>query len=182
MAAQRGFGYSNFAVMDNAAPIQRRGRVLSFAWRERMRRRDFLTLLGAAAAWPFATRAHQPRMLVIGFLMMYAETDTSGQSFAAAFREGLNELGWTEGRNIQLEYRWATQTRKESSDLRGSSSSASPPSFFLQARPPQRRCSNKLASYLSFSPILSIPSAQASSRACRSRAATLQASSMRSRP
>jgi putative ABC transport system substrate-binding protein len=42
------------------------------------------------------------------FLMMYAETDTRGQSFAAAFREGLNELGWTEGRNIQLEYRWAT--------------------------------------------------------------------------
>jgi putative ABC transport system substrate-binding protein len=73
-----------------------------------MRRREFVTLLGGAAAWPLATSAQQPAMPVVGLLMMYAESDTRGQSFAAAFRDGLNQLGWREGRNIQLEYRWAT--------------------------------------------------------------------------
>jgi len=73
-----------------------------------MKRREFVTLVGSAAAWPLATSAQQPVMPVVGLLMMYAETDTRGQSFAAAFRDGLNRLGWTEGRNIKLEYRWAT--------------------------------------------------------------------------
>jgi putative tryptophan/tyrosine transport system substrate-binding protein len=73
-----------------------------------MKRREFVTLVGSAAAWPLATSAQQPVMPVVGLLMMYAETDTRGQSFAAAFRDGLNRLGWTEGRNLKLEYRWAT--------------------------------------------------------------------------
>jgi putative ABC transport system substrate-binding protein len=74
-----------------------------------MRRRDFIkAIAGSAAAWPLAANAQQPKVPTIGFLMMYAESDTRGQSFAAAFRGRLNELGWTEGRNIQLEYRWAT--------------------------------------------------------------------------
>jgi ABC-type uncharacterized transport system substrate-binding protein len=73
-----------------------------------MKRREFVTVVGSAAAWPLATSAQQPVMPVVGLLMMYAETDTRGQSFAAAFRDGLNRLGWTEGRNLKLEYRWAT--------------------------------------------------------------------------
>jgi len=73
-----------------------------------MKRREFVALVGSAAAWPLATSAQQPVMPVVGLLMMYAETDTRGQSFAAAFRDGLNRLGWTEGRNLKLEYRWAT--------------------------------------------------------------------------
>jgi len=73
-----------------------------------MKRREFVTLVGSAAAWPLATSAQQPVMPVVGLLMMYAETDTRGQSFAAAFRDGLNRRGWTEGRNLKLEYRWAT--------------------------------------------------------------------------
>jgi len=52
-----------------------------------MKRREFVTLVGSAAAWPLATSAQQPVMPVVGLLMMYAETDTRGQSFAAAFRE-----------------------------------------------------------------------------------------------
>jgi putative ABC transport system substrate-binding protein len=74
-----------------------------------LRRREFITLLGGAAAWPLAARAQQPdRMRRIGVLMAYAESDPEGQAFVAAFREGLQKLGWTEGGNIRIDTRWAT--------------------------------------------------------------------------
>src|SRR6516165_9395500 len=73
-----------------------------------MNRRAFITLLGgAAAAWPLATRAQQPeRMRRIGILMSTAD-DPDGQARITALREGLQKFGWTEGRNIRIEYRWA---------------------------------------------------------------------------
>jgi ABC-type uncharacterized transport system substrate-binding protein len=71
-------------------------------------RRKFLaTLGGAAAARPLAARAQQERMPRIGVLMGYAEDDLEAQAWVAAFRETLQKLGWTEGRNIRIDTRWA---------------------------------------------------------------------------
>jgi ABC-type uncharacterized transport system substrate-binding protein len=73
-----------------------------------MRRREFMALLGGAAAWPLAARAQQPeRMRRIGVLMSYAESDGEGQALVAEFQKGLQKLGWAEGRNIRFDYRWA---------------------------------------------------------------------------
>ena len=73
-----------------------------------MRRRHFITLLGSAAAWPLALRAQQSgQMRRIGVLMPFAK-DKDGQARIAAFVQGLQKLGWTEGRNLQIEYRWGT--------------------------------------------------------------------------
>jgi putative tryptophan/tyrosine transport system substrate-binding protein len=81
-----------------------------------MRRRAFITLLGgAAAAWPLAARAQHPeRVRRVGVLMGYAQGDREGEGFVAAFREGLQKAGWTEGRNIRIDYRWATPGDAES--------------------------------------------------------------------
>jgi putative ABC transport system substrate-binding protein len=71
-------------------------------------RRDFITLLGGAVAWPLAVRAQQGgRVRRIGALMGFAESDREGQTDVAAFRGGLQKLGWAEGRNIWIETRWA---------------------------------------------------------------------------
>ena len=73
-----------------------------------MRRREFIELLGGAAAWPVAARAQQPdRVRRIGVLMGYADNDSEAQTWVAAFREGLQRLGWAEGRNIGIDTRWA---------------------------------------------------------------------------
>jgi ABC-type uncharacterized transport system substrate-binding protein len=72
-----------------------------------MRRRDFISLAGTAAAWPLAARAQQPeRMRRIGVLMLYPENDPAGQLRAMAFRQELEKLGWTVGRNLQIDYLW----------------------------------------------------------------------------
>jgi putative ABC transport system substrate-binding protein len=73
-----------------------------------MRRREFIGLIGGiAAAWPLAARAQQPeRMRRIGVLMGYPENDREAQARVAAFREGLQKLGWAEGRNIRIDTRW----------------------------------------------------------------------------
>ena len=72
----------------------------------KIKRRDFITLLGGAAAWPLAARAQQAeRLRRIGVLMGVAD-DREGQARVAALKQGLQELGWTDGRNIQIEVRF----------------------------------------------------------------------------
>jgi putative tryptophan/tyrosine transport system substrate-binding protein len=74
-----------------------------------MRRREFITLVGgAAAAWPLAARAQQSeRVRRVSVLMAYLESDIHAQQWTKAFGESLHELGWNNGRNIQLDYRWS---------------------------------------------------------------------------
>jgi putative ABC transport system substrate-binding protein len=93
-----------------------------------MKRRDFIALLGGAAAWPLAARAQQANgMRSIGMLMAYAETDQEGQTLVATFRKALATLGWEEGRNIRIEARWARgDTPHRDSSLRRSWSPSGP--------------------------------------------------------
>jgi putative ABC transport system substrate-binding protein len=74
-----------------------------------LKRRDFITLVGGAAvAWPLVARAQQSdRMRRIGVLMASAENNPQYQTYMAVFRDAFQKLGWVEGRNIQIDYRWA---------------------------------------------------------------------------
>jgi putative ABC transport system substrate-binding protein len=88
-----------------------------------MRRRDFITLLGGAAvAWPRTARAQQPeRMRRIGVLLPQAADDRVGQARLAAFLQGLQQLGWTDGRNVRIDTRWgagdADRIRRDAAEL-----------------------------------------------------------------
>jgi putative ABC transport system substrate-binding protein len=73
-----------------------------------MKRREFISLLGSAAAWPLAARAQQPAGIRrVGVLMNLSENDLEAQRLITAFREGLAKLGWVDGRNLRMDYRWA---------------------------------------------------------------------------
>jgi putative tryptophan/tyrosine transport system substrate-binding protein len=80
-----------------------------------MERREFIILLGGAAAWPISVRAQQvDRARRIGVLMAFPESDSQGQNYIAAFRDGLQELGWTDGRNVRIDTRWAPPAEADS--------------------------------------------------------------------
>jgi len=81
---------------------------------DQLKRREFITLLGAAAAWPLAARAQQgERMRRIGVLMSLAADDPETLARVTAFVQRLQQLGWTVGRNVQIDYRWATGDAKD---------------------------------------------------------------------
>ena len=73
-----------------------------------MKRRAFIAALGGAAAWPLVARGQQrERVRRIGVVMAYAQTDPNGQMQVAAFRQQLQKLGWLEGNNLQIDFRYA---------------------------------------------------------------------------
>ena len=87
-----------------------------------MRRREFITLVGAAAAWPMAARAQQnERVRRIGVLVASPADDAEWKARLAAFNDGLAQLGWIEGRNMRVDTRWATTNaddlRKQAAEL-----------------------------------------------------------------
>ena len=87
-----------------------------------MRRREFVALFGGAAAWPFAARAQQAeRMRRIGILLPVAPDDAEFQTRVGAFLQGLQQLGWTIGRNVRIDTRWAgasaTEIRRHAAEL-----------------------------------------------------------------
>src|SRR6516165_10220837 len=102
-----------------------------------MKRREFITFLGGTmAAVPLAARAQQAeRMRRIGVLMPFAKDDAEGQARVTAFIQELRRLGWTEGRNLQIEYRWETsdpELRKAATEL----VALSPDVIFVTTTPP----------------------------------------------
>ena len=86
-----------------------------------LRRREFIVLLGGAAAWPLTARAQQPAMRRIGMLMSVAADDLDAQARLTAFRQVLAQLGWTEGRNLRIDVRWGVgapaRMREDAADL-----------------------------------------------------------------
>ena len=87
-----------------------------------MRRREFITLIGGATAWPIAARAQQTeRVRRVGMLMSLAADDPESLARLTAFLQRLQELGWTDGRNIRIDYRWAAgdaeRSRRYSAEL-----------------------------------------------------------------
>ena len=76
-----------------------------------MRRREFIAMLGGAAAMPFGAHA-QARVRRIGVLVNLSEADAEGSRFVAGFRQALRELGWEDGRNVRIDMRWGAGNRE----------------------------------------------------------------------
>jgi hypothetical protein len=80
-----------------------------------LKRREFITLLGGAAAFPLAARAQSPKRL--GVLVTFTQDDADAQSFIQAILQRLGDLGWRDGRNLSIEYRWGAAERSRTQGL-----------------------------------------------------------------
>jgi hypothetical protein len=149
-----------------------------------VRRRQFITLLGgAAAAWPLAARAQQgERVRRIGVLMGHLESDSKAQAHIAAFRDGLHKLGWTEGNNTRIDTRWTAPGDTQSMQPFAKELVALQPDIILSnTTPTTRHCCSKHAPFPSFSRSLAIRLAVALSQASRDLAETSPVSTFRNR-
>src|SRR5262249_14912811 len=128
---------------------------------------------------PLAAGAQQPDGIRrIGVLMGFAESDREGQTFVAAFREGLQKLGWEESRNIRIDYRWTALDKELIQRFAKELVALQPDLILHKARLILRSCYNKCAPFPSFSRLLPIRSAAASWRTFRTRVETLPVSSL----
>ena len=144
-----------------------------------MKRREFITLLGVAAvACPLAARAQGERVRRIGALVGGAETDPESRGRVAALREGLGQRGWSEGRNLRIDYRWGGADPERMRALATELVTTAPE--VISPTPLRRRsdCCRPRAAYRSCSLRCRIRLATASSRASRVQEATSPASPM----
>ncbi len=141
---------------------------------DRMKRRELIRLLGGAAAWPLVARAQQSeRVRRLGILMNIPENDPEGRSRLAVFLQALQQLGWSDGRNIRIDTPAGPGATPTSiADTRRIWSRSRRMSFWPLLARAWRRCCRRAAPYRSCSRMSSIQSAQDSSRAWRGRAAT----------
>jgi putative tryptophan/tyrosine transport system substrate-binding protein len=101
-----------------------------------MRRREFITLVGGAVAWPLAARAQQhERVRRVGVLMLFAETDPQSVPRVTAFEQGLAKLGWTVGRNLQIDYRWSVSEDERARAATAEVLKLGPDAILAHARP-----------------------------------------------
>src|SRR5215469_4354967 len=142
-----------------------------------MKRRDFITLVGGAAAgWPVAAHAQQSdRMRRIGFLIGVAD-DANSRAMYEAFRQGLQQLGWIDGRNVRIEARFGAGIPLAFENTQWNWSRFRRTSSWLLAALRHSSCFRKPARYRSSSPSFPTRSAPASSIASRNRAETRRAS------
>ena len=142
-----------------------------------MRRREFITILGGAAAWPFAARAQQPDgMRLIGVITGTGADDPESKARHAAFEQALQQLGWTQGRNVRIDYRFVGAMPPSSADKRKNWSRSRRTSSCAQAAHRRDRYFGRPTPCRSCSRSSPIQSAPVSSIAWRSRAAMPPAS------
>jgi putative ABC transport system substrate-binding protein len=139
-----------------------------------VKRREFISLLGgAAAAWPLAARAQQGELMRrVGVLLPATADDAEFQARFGAFLQALALLGWTIGRNVRIDTRWATTDAAEIRRHAAELAALAPDVILAHAATPWGRCCRRPAPYRSCSRPSSIRSAPASSTAWRGRAAT----------
>jgi hypothetical protein len=137
-------------------------------------RRDFITLLGGTAVmWPLAARAQQPnRMRRIGVLMPFAETDPEASQHIATFQKGLENLGWLEGHNLHIDYRWAAGDAERMRIYAAEIVQLAPEVILVSSPSMLAATVRRLAPSQSYSCRSQIPSPAASSRVWPIRAAT----------
>ena len=105
-----------------------------------MRRREFVSLLGGAAAWPFAARAQQLDPVRRIGVLFGPEDDPQVKAQLAAFRYGLDRLGWSDGRNVQIDYRFASATKDTTQVLASELIAPQPDVIFVRLNSIHGRC------------------------------------------